>query len=328
MLPLNNLSTDESGVFVNETQFRGMIGSLTYLIASRHDIQFFTCLCARFQANPNESHLVVLSMLLLLGAVLKSSRSKVSWLIIISSMTRYHFIMNHILKGDIELHFVPTDLQLADIFTKPLAEPSFTRLVAELEGSDAAYCQVSRSLLWGLNVDTGNILFFDLVSKLVNGKKGRELNVCYTKSFSLIIEHLLGNAYNNDKLKSFKPHHISATSFKTPFTNEVALIPYMQKVANISIETEQTLILPSKEVNTGNTTEKSLFETTVQPVGQPKVSTDKKLRKKKIPSSSKPKTSKNVMQSKPKKTVINTQHAEESVATVDATKSLETSKVA
>nr|GEZ46926.1 hypothetical protein [Tanacetum cinerariifolium] len=44
----------------------------------------------------------------------------------------YYFIKDHILKGDIELHFVPTDLQLADILTKPLAEPSFTRLVAEL----------------------------------------------------------------------------------------------------------------------------------------------------------------------------------------------------
>ncbi|GJY02399.1 retrovirus-related pol polyprotein from transposon TNT 1-94 [Tanacetum coccineum] len=45
----------------------------------------------------------------------------------------YHFIRDHILKGDIELHFVPTDLQLNDIFTKLLAEPGFTRLVAELE---------------------------------------------------------------------------------------------------------------------------------------------------------------------------------------------------
>ncbi|GKB02595.1 retrovirus-related pol polyprotein from transposon TNT 1-94 [Tanacetum coccineum] len=41
-------------------------------------------------------------------------------------------LIDHILKGDIELHFVPTYLQLADIFTKPLAEPRFTRLVAEL----------------------------------------------------------------------------------------------------------------------------------------------------------------------------------------------------
>nr|GEU34994.1 retrovirus-related Pol polyprotein from transposon TNT 1-94 [Tanacetum cinerariifolium] len=45
---------------------------------------------------------------------------------------KYHFIKDHILKGDIELYFVPTNLQLADIFTKPLTEPSFTRLVAEL----------------------------------------------------------------------------------------------------------------------------------------------------------------------------------------------------
>ncbi|GJS99617.1 retrovirus-related pol polyprotein from transposon TNT 1-94 [Tanacetum coccineum] len=32
---------------------------------------------------------------------------------------RYHFIGDHILKGDIELHFIPTEYQLADIFTKP-----------------------------------------------------------------------------------------------------------------------------------------------------------------------------------------------------------------
>nr|GEV90638.1 retrovirus-related Pol polyprotein from transposon TNT 1-94 [Tanacetum cinerariifolium] len=44
----------------------------------------------------------------------------------------YNFIRDHILKGDTELYFIPIDLQLADIFTKPLAEPIFTRLVAEL----------------------------------------------------------------------------------------------------------------------------------------------------------------------------------------------------
>ncbi|GJT68260.1 retrovirus-related pol polyprotein from transposon TNT 1-94 [Tanacetum coccineum] len=49
---------DESGISINETLFRGMIGSLMYLIASRPDIQFSTCLCARYQANPKESRLV------------------------------------------------------------------------------------------------------------------------------------------------------------------------------------------------------------------------------------------------------------------------------
>ncbi|GKC55886.1 hypothetical protein Tco_1083484, partial [Tanacetum coccineum] len=45
---------------------------------------------------------------------------------------RYHFIRDHILKIDIELHFIPSQYQLADIFTKPLDEPTFTRLKAEL----------------------------------------------------------------------------------------------------------------------------------------------------------------------------------------------------
>ena len=34
-----------------------MIRSLLYLTASRPDIIFATCLCARFQSNPRESHL-------------------------------------------------------------------------------------------------------------------------------------------------------------------------------------------------------------------------------------------------------------------------------
>ncbi|GJX74532.1 retrovirus-related pol polyprotein from transposon TNT 1-94 [Tanacetum coccineum] len=59
---------------------------------------------------------------------------------------RYHFIRDHILKGDIELHFVPTDLQLADIFTKPLAEPSFTRLLSELAEADTAMKSITFTL--------------------------------------------------------------------------------------------------------------------------------------------------------------------------------------
>ncbi|GJY30096.1 retrovirus-related pol polyprotein from transposon TNT 1-94 [Tanacetum coccineum] len=58
MLSPNNLGPDESGVSVNETLFRSMIGSLMYLTASRPDIQFSTCLCARYQANPKASYLV------------------------------------------------------------------------------------------------------------------------------------------------------------------------------------------------------------------------------------------------------------------------------
>ena len=52
------LDADEKRKSVNITAYRGMIGSLLYLTASRPDIMFATCLCARFQANPKESHLI------------------------------------------------------------------------------------------------------------------------------------------------------------------------------------------------------------------------------------------------------------------------------
>ncbi|GJY84679.1 hypothetical protein Tco_0498705 [Tanacetum coccineum] len=38
--------------------YRSMIGSLMYLIASRPDIMFAVCACARFQVTPKTSHLL------------------------------------------------------------------------------------------------------------------------------------------------------------------------------------------------------------------------------------------------------------------------------
>ncbi|KAK8625938.1 hypothetical protein V6N13_057093 [Hibiscus sabdariffa] len=51
------LDKDEEGKCVDSKLYRSMIGSLLYLTASRPDIMFSVCLCARFQANPKESHL-------------------------------------------------------------------------------------------------------------------------------------------------------------------------------------------------------------------------------------------------------------------------------
>ncbi|GKD25082.1 retrovirus-related pol polyprotein from transposon TNT 1-94 [Tanacetum coccineum] len=51
------LMKDEEGESVDSTKYRGMIGNLLYLTASRPDIMFSVFLCARFQEDPKTSHL-------------------------------------------------------------------------------------------------------------------------------------------------------------------------------------------------------------------------------------------------------------------------------
>ncbi|RVW67597.1 Retrovirus-related Pol polyprotein from transposon RE1 [Vitis vinifera] len=58
------LDMDEKGKPVNSTMYRGMIGSLLYLTASRLDIMYSVCLCARFQSCPKESHLSAVKRIL------------------------------------------------------------------------------------------------------------------------------------------------------------------------------------------------------------------------------------------------------------------------
>ena len=58
------LDKDESGLEVNQSMYRGMIGSLLYLTASRPDIMHSVCVCARFQACPKESHLIAVKHIL------------------------------------------------------------------------------------------------------------------------------------------------------------------------------------------------------------------------------------------------------------------------
>ncbi|GJR60124.1 retrovirus-related pol polyprotein from transposon TNT 1-94 [Tanacetum coccineum] len=51
------LTKDDEADSVDSSKYRGMIGSLLYLTASRPDIIFSVCLCARFQENPKTTHL-------------------------------------------------------------------------------------------------------------------------------------------------------------------------------------------------------------------------------------------------------------------------------
>jgi hypothetical protein len=50
---------------------------------------------------------------------------------------RYHFLRDHQQRGDIEIAYVSTHNQLADIFTKPLDEKTFSKLRNELNVLDS-----------------------------------------------------------------------------------------------------------------------------------------------------------------------------------------------
>ncbi|GKE77010.1 hypothetical protein Tco_1543130, partial [Tanacetum coccineum] len=102
----NNLGPNLNGKAVNETQYRGMIGSLMYLKGKA--LEFFVSF---LEAN-------------MCAGVL---RNKNMWLCLLLKLN-----IDNIIKGDIELHFIPTQYQLADIFTKELDESTFRRLIVEL----------------------------------------------------------------------------------------------------------------------------------------------------------------------------------------------------
>ncbi|GJS22315.1 hypothetical protein Tco_0450947 [Tanacetum coccineum] len=51
------LDEDLMGIPVDQTRFRGMVGSLMYLTTNRLDLVFVVCMYARYQAKPTKKHL-------------------------------------------------------------------------------------------------------------------------------------------------------------------------------------------------------------------------------------------------------------------------------
>jgi hypothetical protein len=64
METIGNLDSDASGNMVDQKFYRSMIGSLLYVTASRPNVMFSVCMCARFQASPRESHLKIKNRIL------------------------------------------------------------------------------------------------------------------------------------------------------------------------------------------------------------------------------------------------------------------------
>ncbi|GJZ52457.1 retrovirus-related pol polyprotein from transposon TNT 1-94 [Tanacetum coccineum] len=156
------LDADLSGKLVGQTHYRSKIGSLMYLTSSRPDI---------VQAYPKDYGFELTAFsdadhagcidtrksnsggIQFLGDKLVSWMSKKKDCTAMSSTeaeyvalsescaqhsrtkhiyTRYHFIKEHVENGIIELYFVRTEYQLADMFTKALPEDRFQYLVRQI----------------------------------------------------------------------------------------------------------------------------------------------------------------------------------------------------
>ncbi|GJV37034.1 hypothetical protein Tco_1409511, partial [Tanacetum coccineum] len=115
------LDADLQGTPTDQTTYRRMIGGLMYLIASQPDIAFATFVCARYQARPTVKHLKESAIAISCNPVQHSKTKHIN--------IQYHFIKEHVEKGTVEIYFVGTEYQLADLFTKALPKERFEYLV-------------------------------------------------------------------------------------------------------------------------------------------------------------------------------------------------------
>ncbi|KAL8104040.1 hypothetical protein AgCh_028318 [Apium graveolens] len=121
----SKLTSDEKGKDVDIKKYKGMIGSLLYLTASRPDVMYSTLRDFGIKCGKVPIYCDNTSTINISKNPVNHSRTK-------HIDVHHHFLRDNAAKGKIELVFVPTEYQLADIFTKPLGEARFSTIRREL----------------------------------------------------------------------------------------------------------------------------------------------------------------------------------------------------
>nr|GEW70898.1 uncharacterized mitochondrial protein AtMg00810-like [Tanacetum cinerariifolium] len=280
---------DESCVSVNEILFRGMIGSLMYLIASRPDIQFSTCLYARYQANPKESHLIAIKRIF---RYLNETLNLGLWYPNGSGFDlKAYFDSDYagcnldrkstsrgcqILRGNLVCWSANKQISIAMSSAK-----------AEYVAAVGCYTQVLwiKSQLADYDVLYENVPIFCDNTSVIAISNNPMLH-SRTKHIDIMALTLQPTAMYVEYLKEFW----YTAEVKEETKTITFLLSWWDNPSKLSNETKQSLIPPSKEVNADDATNKSLSRASVQPVTWSKAPTNLKTKKKRIPSSFKPKS--------------------------------------
>nr|GEW35626.1 retrovirus-related Pol polyprotein from transposon TNT 1-94 [Tanacetum cinerariifolium] len=172
---------------------------------------------------------------------------------------RHHFIRDHVLKGDIDLHFITTQYQFADIFTKPLEESTFKRLIVELgrvrgeigittfrNALKAHYLPHSTMyvpLPSITTMDYAKIIWYDLIHKL--NKKTKEKSIPFPRFLSLLLEHM-SPKYENKELtinptQVFSVHNLTLK----PKPKERPFTDHMKAICNLVVPVDSKAPKPS-----------------------------------------------------------------------------------
>ncbi|GJY54333.1 hypothetical protein Tco_0445997 [Tanacetum coccineum] len=143
MVEKSKLDEDTQGKAIDPTHYRGMIGTLMYFTASRLVLTFVVCMCARdrlvswsskrqksVEISSTEAEYIAMSSCC---AQILCMRSQLTdYGLGFNKILIFHFIKEQVENGVVELYFVNTEYQLADIFTKALCRERIEFLINKL----------------------------------------------------------------------------------------------------------------------------------------------------------------------------------------------------
>ncbi|GJS80293.1 retrovirus-related pol polyprotein from transposon TNT 1-94 [Tanacetum coccineum] len=86
MVEQTELDEDLSGIPVDQTRYCSMVGCLMYLTASRPDLVFTVCMCARYQSKPTKKHLDAVKQIMQVVKTLEEAHLEVLSSLVINTM--------------------------------------------------------------------------------------------------------------------------------------------------------------------------------------------------------------------------------------------------